>query len=446
MLKTSYFSAFALILSATAIVSCGKKTQTAAGKTSITVAAVNNPLFIDIQGLLPEFNKLYPDIDVNILYFPEDQLHTEQQQAATTKTGTYDVFTVGQYEAPIFGKNGWTVSLSPYIAATDPNYDAGDFLPGLVAGLKDQNDLVAVPFYGESGMIMYRKDYLQNAGAGALPLNPNWTQVAAAARAVHNPNNGISGICLRGQPGWGEILEPFDTVVNAFGGDVFDTAWDAQITGQGFTDATNFYVNLLHDAGVANASAYGFTECLAAYNAGKVAIWYDATVGASSFVGDAATNSGYSYAPIQNPNLQYPGWLWSWSMAVSSDSKQKDAAWKFVAWATSKDYIQLAGNTLGWKSVPPGTRKSTYARPEYIAVSADFGPITLDTMNHVDPYHFTVQPVPYEGIAFVGIPEWVALGDTLSNLISQAIAGTISVSDALSQGQTAAQAVGNLYK
>ena len=34
-------------------------------------------------------------------------------------------------------------------------------------------------------------------------------------------------------------------------------------------------------------------------------------------------------------------WLWAWSLAIPAGSKKADAAEKFIAWATSKDYTEL---------------------------------------------------------------------------------------------------------
>ena len=45
--------------------------------------------------------------------------------------------------------------------------------------------------------------------------------------------------------------------------------------------------------------------------------------------------------------------------------QKADAAKSFVKWATSKEYVQLVGETEGWVAAPPGTRKSTYDNPEY---------------------------------------------------------------------------------
>ncbi|MGL1437412.1 sugar ABC transporter substrate-binding protein, partial [Vibrio parahaemolyticus] len=62
-------------------------------------------------------------------------------------------------------------------------------------------------------------------------------------------------------------------------------------------------------------------------------------------------------------------WLWIWSLAVPKSSKSQNAAKKFAAWATSKEYINLVAKDSGWALVPPGTRNSTYASAEYKKVS-----------------------------------------------------------------------------
>src|SRR5258707_938401 len=127
--------------------------------------------------------------------------------------------------------------------------------------------------------------------------NPSMADLKKLVPDFHS--SPVNGICLRGLPGWGEQLAPLDTVVNTYGGRWFDQNWNAQLNTQPWHDAVTFYVNLLKSAGEPGAGNAGFTECLNAYNSGKVAMWYDATVAASFFTGDAAKNSGYAYAPTK---------------------------------------------------------------------------------------------------------------------------------------------------
>src|SRR5205809_2618676 len=407
---------------------------------TITLAAVDNPQMADLKKLVSDFKSAHSDIDVKIVTLPEDQLRQQVTQGVAANSGRYDLFTIGTYEVPLWAKKGWIENLSPYIAK-DSSYAVDDLIPGIRTALSYQNNLYAVPFYGESSMLMYRKDMLAAKGI-TMPDHPTWDQVAAAAKAVHSSST--SGICLRGLPGWGEQLAPLDTIVNTFGGKWFDQQWNAQLTQPKFKEAVNFYVNLIKTAGEPAAANSGFSECLNAYNSGKTAMWYDATVGASNFTGDAAANSGYALAPTRDK--PYSGWLWAWSLGMPTTSTKKDAAWTFASWATSQDYIKLVGTKLGWSHVPPGTRTSTYQLPDYQKVAGSFAQLTLDSITHADVNHPTVDPVPYTGIQYVDIPEFQNLGDQVSQQFAAAIAGSTSVDNALQQAQQLADAVGKKYR
>src|SRR2546429_2149824 len=410
------------------------------GSKTITLAAVDNPQMADLKGLVSEFQKAHSDITVKIVTLPEDQLRQQVTQDVAATSGRYDLFTIGTYEVPLWAKKGWIEDLARYIAK-DSSYEPDDLIPGIKTALSYKNDLYAVPFYGESSMLMYRKDFLAAKGV-TMPDHPTWDQVAAAARAVNSSS--VNGICLRGLPGWGEQLAPLTTVVNTFGGRWFDQNWNATLNTPQWKDAVTFYVNLLKTAGEPGAANAGFGECLNAYNGGKVAMWYDATVGASNFTGDAAANSGYALAPKKEK--PYSGWLWAWSLGMPTTSTKKDAAWAFASWATSQDYIKLVGSKLGWNHVPPGTRTSTYQIPDYQKVAGSFAQLTLDSITHADVDHPTVDPVPYTGIQYVDIVEFQELGTQVSQQFAAAIAGSTSVDNALQQAQQLADAVGKKYR
>lgn len=411
-----------------------------AGTTTITLAAVDNPSMSDLKKLLPEFQSAHPTIKVNIVTLPEDQLRQQVTTDVAAKSGRYDLFTIGTYEVPLWAKKGWIENLSPFIAK-DSSYDAADLIPGISGALSYKSNLYAVPFYGESSMLMYRKDLLAAKGQ-TMPDHPTWDQVAAVARAVNSSS--VSGICLRGLPGWGEQLAPLTTVVNTFGGRWYDPSWNAQLNSPQWKSAVTFYTSLLKDAGEPGAGNAGFTECLNAYNSGKVAMWYDATVAASFFTGDAAKNSGYAYAPTKVKD--WSGWLWAWALGMPSTSTKKDAAWTFADWATNKDYAKLVGTKLGWARVSPGTRTSTYAIAEYKAAAGAFAQVTLDSIAHADVNHPTVDPVPYIGVQYVDIDEFQQLGDQVSQEFAKVISGGQTVDQALAKAQALAQAVGKVYQ
>jgi sorbitol/mannitol transport system substrate-binding protein len=409
------------------------------GEGTVTVAIVANPQMRDIQELTDEFEREHPDVKVRYVTLPENEARARITQDVATKAGQFDVVMIGTYEAPIWGRNGWLTDLTPY-ARADRAYDVDDLMPAVRKGLSVGDKLYATPFYGESSFLMYRKDLFEQAGL-EMPDRPTWTQVAEFARELKTPDR--AGICLRGLPGWGEQLAPLNTVINTFGGRWYDSDWNAQLTSPATTRAVTFYLDLIKDAGEAGAPNAGFSECLTAYSQGQAAMWYDATVAAGSLedrkVSKVVGKNGYVAAPVME--TEWSGWLWAWSLAVPTTAKDPDAAWDFVSWATSKEYIRMVGERLGWTRVPPGSRLSTYEIDEYVNASSGAAEVTLDALKTIDPNKATTEPVPYTGIQYVQIPEFQDLGTSVSQQFAAVLAGNQSVEDALKTAQSEAQAV-----
>jgi sorbitol/mannitol transport system substrate-binding protein len=167
-------------------------------------------------------------------------------------------------------------------------------------------------------------------------------------------------------------------------------------------------------------------------------MWIDATVAAGALIGpdsSVADKVGFALAP-DNGLGKRGNWLWSWALAIPNSSQNKEAAEKFINWATNKQYLATVAAEKGWAAVPPGTRTSLYANPEYQA-AAPFAKATLDSINSADPNHPTVKPVPYVGVQFVAIPEFAGIGTNVGQLFSAALAGQMSADDALAQAQEA---------
>jgi len=272
-----------------------------------------------------------------------------------------------------------------------------------------------------------------------MPDKPTWDFIKDAADKMTDRANGINGICLRGKAGWGENMAFLTTLANSFGARWFNEKWQPQFNTQQWHDAIQFYVDLMKADGPSGASSNGFNENLTLFQQGKCGMWIDATV-AGSFVTDPKSSTvadkvGFALAPDKGLGKR-ANWLWSWALAIPAGSKKVDAAEKFIDWATSKHYEELVASKDGWANVPPGTRTSLYANPQYQA--APFAAATLASINAADPQHPTVEPVPYTGVQFVAIPEFQGLGDTVGQIFSAALAGQTSVDDALKQAQDVA--------
>jgi len=416
--------------------------QRSGGDVTLTLATVNNGQMKDMESLKGEFEAANPGIKINFQVMEEGDLRSSVTSDVANKAGQYDIVTIGAYEVPQWGANGWLTDLTAGLS--DDAYDVGDILPPVKDALSVDGKQYAVPFYGESSILMYNKEILDAAGV-KMPNNPTWQQVAAAAKKVNNADH--AGICLRGKPGCGDLFAPLTTVVQTFGGTWYDMDWNAKVNAPEFVQAVTFYKDLLASAGQKDPVSYSFNECLTALKTGKVAMWYDASVAASMLEADDSPvkgKMGYAHAPIVK--TKESGWLWSWNLAVPANTQNKDAAVKFIKWATSKEYHQLVGSKLGWSLVPPGARTSTYSIPEYKEAAAAYAPITLEVMSAVNPKQPGVNPQPWVGIQYVAIPEFQDVGNQVAQLVADALAGRITVKEALDKGQVIAQAAGDAQK
>ena len=400
----------------------------------LTIATVNNGHMIEMQKLTPEFEAANPGITLNWVVLEEGVLRQRVTTDISTKGGQFDVMTIGMYETPIWGERGW---LEPLDFGAE--YDVDDILPAMRGGLSHDGTLYAAPFYGESSMIMYRKDLLDAAGM-EMPDNPTWGHVRDAAEAMTDKDNGVYGICLRGKPGWGDNAAFITTMANSFGAKWFNEDWTPDLDSPAWNHAVNFYVDLLTDFGPPGSTGNSFNEILALMNEGKCGMWIDATI-AASFV----TNPDQSQVHDKMAFAQAPvavtkrgaNWLWAWALAVPAGTQQADDAKKFIEWATSKSYIELVASKNGWGAVPTGTRTSTYENPNFLN-AAVFAEAELKAILSADPSNSTQDPSPYIGVQFAAIPEFQTIGIAVGQQMTAALAGDVSVEEALANAQEAA--------
>ncbi|MBY6207345.1 MULTISPECIES: ABC transporter substrate-binding protein [unclassified Halomonas] len=426
-----YLSALACLSGSVLAVSVG-----AAQADTITVATVNNNDMVIMQSLTEEFEKAHPDITLDWVVLEENVLRQRMTTDIATQGGQFDVMTIGSYEAPIWAERGWLEPLNDLPA----DYQVDDLLGPVRDGLSHDGTLYAVPFYAESSMLYFRKDLFAEAGIDMVE-QPTWTQVRDWAEQLHDPDNDVAGICLRGKPGWGENMAFVSTMINTFGGRWFDMDWQAQIDSPAWQEAVSFYVDLLDNYGPAGASSNGFNENLALFSRGNCAMWVDATSAAGKLFNpeesEVAGELGFAPAPVaETPKGSH--WLWSWALAIPTSSDAKEAARTFVTWATSQEYVALVGEREGWTSVPPGTRQSTYDHPSYVE-AAPFASFVVDAIRNADPLDSSLEPNPYVGVQFVGIPEFQAIGTQVGQMVASALTGDTSVEQALAAAQRATE-------
>lgn len=399
------------------------------GKTRLIVGTVNNADMIVMRRLSTQFEARHPHIELVWRVLDENTLRMRLIGDLAIADGQFDVMTIGTYELPIWAKRGW---IAP-IANLPAQYALDDLLPTVRRHMSHDGRLYALPFYAESAMTYYRKDLFAKAGID-MPAQPSYSDIAAFAARVHDPAQGIYGICLRGKPGWGENMALIGTLMRAHGGNWFDQRGRPELSSPVWNEAVTLYADLLARYGPPDAHRNGFNENLALFSQGRCGIWIDATVAAGMLFdtrrSKVARHLGFAAAPVASAS---PGnaWLWSWALAIPRSSQHQGAAQQFIAWATSPDYIALVAQHYGWVAVPPGTRKSTYANPQY-RKAAPFSGFVLAALNPAAPHGGTLT---LSAGQYVSIPEFQAIGDRLGQEIAKALRREQSVNIALKRAQ-----------
>ncbi|MEM7722585.1 MAG: sugar ABC transporter substrate-binding protein [Pseudomonadota bacterium] len=419
-----------VLCATTALTLCATAAMADDHSATITIATVNNGDMIRMQGYTDQFTE-ETGIAVEWVTLEENVLRQRVTTDITTNGGQFDIMTIGMYETPIWGANGWLVPLDNLSA----EYDVDDILPAMRGGLSHDGTLYAAPFYGESSMIMYRTDLMEAAGL-EMPEAPTWEFIREAAAAMTDRETDVNGICLRGKAGWGEGGAFITAMSNSFGARWFDEDWNAQFDTEEWANTLNFFNDMMQESGPAGFATNGFNENLSLFQQGLCGMWIDATV-AASFVtnpndSEVADSVGFALAP-DNGLGKRSNWLWAWALAIPAGTQQQDEALQFIEWATSTDYIELVAENEGWANVPPGARTSLYDNPNYASVP--FEHLPLDSILSADPNDSTVLPSPYVGVQFAAIPEFAGIATEVSQEFSAAYAGQQTVDEALANAQ-----------
>lgn len=408
---------------------------TAHADTTLTIATVNNVQMIEMRKLSHVFEESHPGIHLNWVTLEENVLRQRVTTDIATHAGQFDILTIGNYEVPLWAKQGWLHKFENLPS----DYDVNDILKPVRESISYNGAIYALPFYAESVMTLYRKDLFAKAGI-TMPDAPTYDQIKQFAEKTTDKSAGTYGICLRGKPGWGENMAYVSTLVTAFGGQWFDKDWKATINTPAWHNAIGYYVDLLKKYGPPGATTNGFNENLSLFTTGHCAIWIDATSAAGTVYdpkqSTVASNVGFAAVPT-GTFKGGPTWLWSWNLAIPASSSHADAASAFIQWATSKEYIQLVAQTDGWVNIPPGTRTSSFAVAEYKKV-APFADFVLQAIQNSNPSGQTAQPRPYTGAQFVGIAAFQGIGTQVGQTVAAILAGSTPLDRGLAAANTAA--------
>jgi multiple sugar transport system substrate-binding protein len=292
----------------------------------IRVLLANHPYGELLKGAIPEFEKS-TGIKVNFESLQESQLTQKLTTEFATKSSSVDVFmTRPLQEGIMFSKNGWYDTLAAYDFSDYPKA-----IMGVASGADGKPYLV--PLVTEWQVLYYRKDLFEKAG---IKVPANFTELEAAAQKLNSDD--VAGFASRGK-GAASVTQLSSYVYN-FGGAYLDKGV-AVFDSPGAVDAIRFYGKMLGSYGPKGVTSMSWENIMPVFQAGKVAMWTDASVFYGQVVDPAKTQIPAKDVGIANfpagPKTNSPFIVVSWGMAVASQSKNKELAAKFLDWATDKE-------------------------------------------------------------------------------------------------------------
>ncbi|MCZ8522652.1 sugar ABC transporter substrate-binding protein [Paenibacillus mucilaginosus] len=322
---------------------------------SLTLITANHPWADEIKPLLPAFEEA-TGMSVLIQSHFEDQLTQKLTVQFTSGAEKPDVFMYRPLqEGKYFYRSGWLQPLDDY-ANRDAGYGLDDFSAQAIRSATVDGKLAGIPVITEQGILYYRKDLLEKAG---LRVPQTIGELTEAARRLHDPEHGMYGFVARGQ------RSPLVTQVSSFlyseGGD-FIVDGRAAINSPQALKAFTSYGTLLREYGPPGVIHMSWPQASRLFASGQAAFYIDANSIYRSVLDPAQSQveDSVGYAPFPAGDAGPKTYsITSWGLAMNPKTPDPEAAWAFIAWATSRETVlhtQQKGN--------PGARRSVWAHPE----------------------------------------------------------------------------------
>jgi len=294
-----------------------------------------------------EFEEL-TGIGLEIQIVPSDLYFSNRIHHLLDSDGAADVYMSGPVLVWEHLAAGFVQPLDEFLERAGDGYDAADFFERLMLSNRwsgrfgdalGEGPLLEIPVNCESYNLAYVPAVLESAG---VEVPTTWEQYFAAARTIAEKTNGrVLGFAQRGTGAWHTMYTGFATQLWSYGGSDFEAGRSA-IAAPESVQATAEFLAALRDAGPTNWPAQRWYELALDFARGRygllvdsdhyVAYFEDPTI--SGLVGEIA----YALPPLGPTGSRRPN-LWTWSVVMNTRTKDRQAAWRFIEWATGRKFL-----------------------------------------------------------------------------------------------------------
>ena len=399
----------------------------------ISVAVIPASYFENLITLLPQFEAL-TGVKVRVEKVPPGQIRQKAMLDLTSKTATYATHAADPMYYPLYASNRWTEPLDRFLAdatLTDQAWFNVDDIHKAWRGANSiDGKLYGMPYDGEVTVQVYRKDLY--AAKGLKPAE-TYDQLLANAKAVHDPDNRVYGLAMRGFAGAGQNMYIYPSLLRGFGGSWFQGG-NLVVNSPAHVQALEWYVNALGNYAPPAVRNWNWPDIADAFSQGTVACYLDAHSSAavitnpekSKVVGKIA----YARWP-KGPAGKGVTSIWNWGFPINAalTEKQKKATWLFITWATCAE----TQARTSWKFDGPAKRSglnrmSSWKSPEFAKAMQNAGDNFIEAAMASLEQDTDVEWRPR-------VPQWPAIGETMATAIQAALVGQKKPKEALDEAQ-----------
>jgi ABC-type glycerol-3-phosphate transport system substrate-binding protein len=190
--------------------------RVSAAQTTLTYISVSNLPGVK-EAMAKQFEQANAGVKVNVVYGPstEDQYHDKMVTLLAAKDSSIDVFDTDVIWPPEMALPGWMAPLDAYLSpALRKKYS-----PSMIDAQTFNGHLVGIPYYMDSGHLIYRKDLLDAHGFQAPKT---WAELAHQAQVITKANKGLYGYVAD----WSkneQLSDNFFEFIWSNGGDLLDS-------------------------------------------------------------------------------------------------------------------------------------------------------------------------------------------------------------------------------
>jgi multiple sugar transport system substrate-binding protein len=252
----------------------------------------------------------------------------------------------------------------------------------------------------EVNILTYNKKILEEKG---LPVPETAEQLLEDAKALNEFNgSGTYGLAVRGLPDWGTIHPAYMSLYSTWGAKDFeieDGKLVSQVNSPEAVAMTEYWVDLVKNGGAPQWATYGWEMCGADLGAGKAAMMWDADRGGytQNVEGASAEAGNFAFGMVPYPESagktadDMRSNLWVWSMAMNADSAKKEAAWYFMQYFTSPEFMLWSGTDAACTDTPRTSVLESDAYKESVANAEGYYE-AFSTISANASIFFTAQP------------------------------------------------------